>query len=141
MVTYTYTGKLADFGAAPFPNAMPWVWIAPEHDAFGPEGGVHPARDIPVGVRDNGAFQVDLVASADLKPETRYSLRCEWLTADGVSRGWAQLDFTAAIGGGPIADMKDATVTRVWWAESPPPVQRAGIYWVHPVTGDVKEWM
>ncbi|UOQ58090.1 hypothetical protein MUN78_04390 [Leucobacter allii] len=141
MTVYTYSGTLADFGAAPFPTAKPRLWVSPLQDAFGPDGGVHAARQVPIPVSTGGSFDVALVASADLTPPTRYSLRCEWLDAAGIVRGWAQWDFTAAIGGGLIADMTDQIITRVWWGTEPPPVQRTGIYWIHPTTGDVREWV
>ncbi len=141
MERYTYTGTLADFGAAPFPTATPRLWIAPLQDAFAPGGGVLAARQIPVPVAATGAFSVELVASSDLRPPTAYSLRCEWLDSGGIVRGWAQWDFTAAIGGGYIGDMQETGVRRIWYATTPPPVERTGIYWVHPVTGDVREWI
>ncbi|MEQ6899473.1 hypothetical protein [Microbacterium sp. KR10-403] len=144
MTTYSYTGKLTDFGEAPFASAIPRLWVAPEGDAFAP-GGPAAARRIPVTVASDGSFSVALVASADLLPPTRYALRCEWLTADAsgqeVLAGWAEWVFTAAIGGGPISTMPNLPITRVWYATTAPPVNRSGIYWVHPTTGDVREWV
>lgn len=143
MATYTYTGRLTDFGDAPFPGAYPRLRVAPERDSFSASGPAA-ARDVPVPVASNGTFTVNLIASADLIPPTRYELRCDWLTVDQAGQevlaGWASWRFTAAIGGGPISTMPDAPMTRVWYSTSPPPVERAGIYWVHPVTGDVREW-
>lgn len=141
MTTYAYTGRLTDFGESPFPAAKPRLWVSPKRDAFGPGGGVLASRPVPVVVADDGTFTVHLVASVDLTPATGYSLRCEWVDASNVVRGWAQWDFTAALGGGPISDMTDAIITRVWFGTTPPPVQRAGIYWVHSETGDVREWV
>lgn len=143
MATYPYTGKLTDFGEAPFPNAYPRLVVAPQRDAFSPTG-VAAAKKIVVPVGADGSFTVNLIASVDLNPPTRYTLRCEWLaaTADGQDTpvGWADWEFTAAIGGGPINTMPDQHITRVWYSNSPPPVERPGIYWVHPLTGDVREW-
>lgn len=143
MVTYTYTGALTDFGQSPFPDAYPSLLVSPERDAFSPKGPAA-ARDVPVAVASDGTFAVELIASADLIPATRYELRCDWFTVDHdgqeVLAGWASWRFTAAIGGGPISTMPDAVITRVWYSTSPPPVERPGIYWVNPVTGDVKEW-
>lgn len=141
MTTYAYTGRLADFGEAPFPGATPQLWVAPYEDALGPGGFVLASRRIPVPVPSSGYFSVNLVPSADLRPETRYSLRCEWLDASGIVRGYAQWDFTAAIGGGPISDMGDLDITRVWYDTAPPPIDRAGIYWINPATGDIREWV
>ena len=141
MTTYAYTGRLTDFGEAPFPGARPRLWVAPMQDAFGPVGGVLASRQILISVPSSGYFSVDLIATADLQPQTKYSLRCEWLDTNGVVRGWSQWDFYAAIGGGPIADMGEVIITRVWYGETPPPVQRAGIYWVNPITGDIREWV
>lgn len=142
MAVYTYTGKLTDFGEAPFPDAFPRLWGEPERDAFSPSG-LAAARRIPIAVASNGSFSVDLTASIDLVPPTRYSLRCDWFTVDvagtEVLAGWAQWDFTAQIGGGPIATMP-GVLTRVWYATTQPPVNRSGIYWIHPTTGDVQVW-
>lgn len=139
MAVYTYTGKLTDFGESPFPSAMPRLWVEPLRDAFSPSGP-SAAKRIPVTVASDGTFSVDLTASIDLIPPTAYSLRCEWLESDtGTPVGWAQWDFTAQPGGGPVATMP-GVLTRVWYSAFTPPVERTGIYWIHPTTGDVKVW-
>lgn len=139
MAVYSYTGRLTDFGEAPFPAAVPRLWIQPGSDAFSPSGPAA-ARRIPVTVAVNGTFSVDLTASIDLVPPMPYGLRCDWLTEDDEPLGWSEWEFTAQPGGGPIATMP-GVMTRVWYATAQPPVNRSGIYWVHPVTGDVKEWI
>lgn len=137
---YEYTGKLTDFREAPFMTAFPKLWVQPDQDAFSPTGP-SAAKRIPVVLESGGLFAVNLVASIDLVPQTGYSLRCEWLDSDGGTLiGWAQWDFTAQPGGGPIATMPNV-MTRVWYATTQPPVDRAGIYWIHPVTDEVKEWI
>lgn len=143
MAVYSYTGKLTDFGEAPFPGAQPRLWVEPERDAFSPSGPAA-SRRILIPVASTGDFSVDLIPSADLTPPTRYALRVEWISVsmDGSEAlaGWAEWRFTALIGGGPITTMPDGVITRVWYSITPPPVNRPGIYWVHPVTGDVREW-
>lgn len=141
MTTYAYTGTLADAGEAPFPDAVPNLYVVPLQDTFGPAGGVLASRRISIAVATNGTFSVRLVASVDLTPQTKYELRCDWLDAAGNLRGWASWKFTAAIGGGPISQMKDVILTRVWYSTSRPPVDRQGIYWINPETGDVREWV
>ena len=139
MAVYNYTGKLTDFGEAPFPSALPRLWVEPLRDAFSPSGPAA-ARRIPITVPASGDFTVALTASIDLIPPTPYSLRCEWLDADtGNVRGWAQWDFTAQIGGGPIATMPNH-ITRVWYDTAEPPANRVGIIWIHPITDDVRVW-
>lgn len=142
MAVYIYTGKLTDFGEAPFPEANPRLWVEPEADAFSPSGPAA-AKRIPITVATNGNFSVDLTASADLIPPAKYSLRCEWFAADATGQdgliGWSQWNFVAAYGGGEISTMPNG-FTRVWYSVSAPPLERRGIYWVHPTTGDVKEW-
>lgn len=147
MATYTYTGRLTDLGESPFPGASPRLWVAPENegsfDPFTP-AGPGASRRIPIQLGDDGAFSVDLVASVDLSPPTRYLLRCDWFTTSEagseVLAGWSEWRFTALIGGGPISTMPDGVFTRVWYSITPPPVSRPGIIWVHPNTGDVREW-
>ncbi|OIU88670.1 hypothetical protein [Microbacterium sp. AR7-10] len=139
MAVYAYTGKLTDFGEAPFPDAIPKLTVVPLRDAFSPSGPAA-AKPIVVPVASTGAFSVDLIASIDLIPPTAYSLRCEWLNAGNDPVGWAQWDFTAQPGGGPISTMPGSTLTRVWYATTAPPVNRPGIYWIHPTTGDVRVW-
>lgn len=140
MAVYAYTGRLTDFGEAPFPSAMPRLWVEPSRDAFS-SSGPSAAKRIPITVASNGTFSVDLTASIDLTPPTGYSLRCEWLDPDsGSAIGWAQWDFTAQPGGGPIATMP-GLLTRVWYSTAQPPANVSGIYWINPVTDDVKEWV
>ena len=138
-ITYVYTGKLADFTDTPFPEAAPRLWVEGEHESMSSDS-VLAAKRVPVSVGGDGAFSVQLVASVDLEPFTRYELRCEWLDADTVI-GWTSWKFTALIGGGPIAKMRDVTITNVWYSDGQPPVSRSGIYWISPSTGDVKEWV
>lgn len=140
--TYTYTGQLTDFGDTPFPDAIPRLWVEPKRDAFTPDG-LGAARRIPVVLPSSGLFEVELIASIDLVPPTQYSFRADWFTTDvsgtEVLAGWSQWDFTAQPGGGPIATMP-GVLTRVWYSQLEPPVNRAGIYWINPVTDEVKEW-
>lgn len=147
MATYTYTGRLTDLGESPFPEAYPRLWVEPEKtQPFGPFTPSGPGADrrITIPLASNGTFSVDLVASADLIPPTRYILRCDWFMTgsggDEVLTGWSEWRFTALIGGGPLSTMPDAPVTRVWFSTTPPPVNRPGVIWVNPVTGDVREW-
>lgn len=144
MTTYTYTGRLTDLGEAPFPDARPRLRVFPEQDTFTPSG-IGASRGIPVATGYDGAFVFDLIASADLNPPTLYTLRCNWYTTGAggteVLAGWSDWTFTALIGGGPIATMPNAPLTRVWFDTNPPPVNRPGIIWLHPVTGDIREWI
>lgn len=139
MAVYTYTGKLADFGDTPFPNAKPRLWVSAEHSAMS-GGSVLALKRVPITVAANGTFSVSLVASADLTPVSKYVLRAEWLDGETIV-GWTDWIFTALIGGGQISNMPDGAITNVWYSTSQPPVRRAGIIWIHPVTGDVREWV
>lgn len=71
MATYTYTGKLTDFGEAPFPNAHPRLWVEAREPALGLHGPLAPRR-IPVTVASNGTFSVQLIASVDTVPTAQY---------------------------------------------------------------------
>ncbi len=143
MATYPYTGRVTDFGEAPFPSALPRLTVEPEHDAFTP-AGIGSRRRIPIPFGANGLFSVDLYASIDLKPPSRYILRCDWFTTGvgggEVLAGWSEWRFTAAPGGGPVNTMPDAKISRFWVSTSPPPVDRKGIFWINPETGEVRVW-
>lgn len=143
MAVYTYTGKLADFGEEPFPGASPRLWVAPRKSAFA-RSSLAAARRMPIPVASDGTFEVDLIASIDLVPPVIYTLECDWFTVavsgQEILAGRARWTFTAQIGGGPIATMPDSKLTRVWYATTQPPVNRSGIYWIHPTTGDVQVW-
>lgn len=140
MALYPYTGTLADLGGAPFPGATPDLYVVADQDTFGPEGPIPARKQVEIEVASNGSFTVQLTASIDTTPPVKYRLICDWLTATGKPLGSAEWDFTAQPGGGPIATMP-GVMTRVWYSTKQPPVNRSGIYWVHPSTGDVKEWV
>lgn len=143
MAKYDYTGKLTDFAEQPFPDAVPRLMVVPTGDAFSPSGPSS-KRSIPVTVASNGSFTVSLTASTDLNPPTPYTLRCDWFsdTVGGtpVPGGWSEWEFSAQPGGGAIATMPNQ-ITRIWYSSSKPPVDAAGIVWIHPDTGDVREWV
>lgn len=139
MTVYTYTGKLADFGDKPFPTAKPRLWVEGTHAAVS-RHAIHALKRVYIALGESGQFSVDLTASADLTPPTQYLLRCEWLDGETVM-GWTEWRFTALIGGGNIGNMQDGAATNVWYSTQSPPDNRAGIIWINPVTGDVREWV
>lgn len=123
MATYPYTGRLTDFGEAPFPSAFPRLVIVADRDAFGPSGLLSKKR-IPVTVAADGTFRVSLVPSTDTSPPVRYTARCEWLDGETLV-GFSEWSFTALPGGGPIKDMVTAPLS-VWfvgppWPQGTPP--------------------
>lgn len=131
MTVYTYTGKLTDYGGAPFPNARPKLWVEPEQAGF-TNTGVLARKRIPVTVASNGNFSVGLEASAAVRPEAIYILKCEWLHPDGgpsEHSDWAR--FRAAVGGGNIGELAQSPPPP--WSISygfgpPPPEFRGGLY-------------
>lgn len=136
MTTYTYTGRLTDFGEAPFPEAMPRLWVEATEPAFGPTGALA-TRRIPVTVAPNGNFSVALVASVDTSPTNIYKLRLEWLHAEGNLAGWSEWEFTAAIGGGSITESAAAPLS-VWWVGPPwPPYPLPLGFYFDTITNDV----
>lgn len=139
MTVYTYTGRLADFGDKPFPAARPRLWVEAVNAATS-QHAIHALKRVHITLDQSGQFSVELTASADLTPPTPYLLRCEWLDGDTVM-GWTEWKFTALIGGGNIGNMQDGDATNVWYSTQSPPDNRAGIIWINPVTGDVREWV
>lgn len=136
MATYTYTGRLTDFGEAPFPDAKPRLWVEARVPAFGPNGPLAPRR-IPVTVASNGDFTVDLVASVDTNPTVEYVLRVEWLHVDEEISGWSEWPFTAVIGGGQIKDMGPGAPLSVWFVGPPWPANTPPGFYYDKLTDDV----
>lgn len=135
MATYTYTGRLTDYGEAPFPDAKPRLWVEVREAGFGPSGPLAPRR-IPVTVASNGNFSVELVASVDTVPPARYTLRLEWLHADGNLAGWTEWQFNAAPGGGVLKPDKDVPLS-VWFVGPPWPVNTPPGFYFDRFTNDV----
>lgn len=131
MTVYTYTGKLTDYGGAPFPGARPSLFVTPQQAGFTNKGALARKR-IPVTVAPNGDFSVRLESSAAVKPEALYVLTCEWLGENGSpaeSSDWAY--FRAAVGGGNIGELAQSPPAP--WSISygfgpPPPGFRGGLY-------------
>lgn len=134
MATYTYTGKLTDVGEAPFPGAIPRLWVEPATEMFGP-GGPLATKRVPVTVAANGSFSVALVASVDTVPAARYRLRCEWLDGDTVL-GSSSWDFNAVVGGGNITESAGAPAS-VWWVGPPWPAGLPSGFYFDKITNDV----
>lgn len=135
MTAYTYTGRLTDFGEAPFPDAHPRLWVEAREPALGLDGPLAPRR-IPVAVTSNGAFSVQLIASVDTVPPAQYVLRLEWLHADDTLAGWTEWPFTAVIGGGALAPTAGAPLS-VWWVGPPWPANLPPGFYFDTITNDV----
>lgn len=129
MAIYTYTGTLADLGGAPFPEAIPRLWVVAERDTFGPDGPIPAAKKVEITVASSGAFSVQLHDSASLSPPTRYRLRCLWLDGDsGDPVGFAEWVFTAFPGGGPINEGGEPPTYSVWIGPPWPAAGTPGLY-------------
>lgn len=137
MASYPYTGTLTDYGEAPFPGALPQLYVEPDQPGYG-DGTILADRRIPVTVASDGSFSVELAASSAVAPadpsrgaEVRYSLVCEWLDTAGVPRGWSTwARFRAAVGGGSIAELADAPAPpwSITYGYGPPPPSASGLY-------------
>lgn len=145
ITTYTYTVRLADVSnRVPSPAFNVRAWIEPQRETFSPLAA-HTDERIPLVFDGNGVATVELVATLDTDPETRYHLRAEWLRADDsgqqIPSGWSEWEFIAQVGGGDVAGM-GAFLRNVWFSTFPPPefAQRDGIYWINPDTWDLKDW-
>lgn len=135
MAIYTYTGTLADLGGSPFPGAFPKLYVVADRDTFGPNGPIPANKRVEIPVASDGSFAVQLTASADLSPSVRYTLRCEWLDGE-TPLGWAEWDFTAYGGGGPIKDGVSAPAS-VWWVGPPWPSGLPSGWYLNRFTNDV----
>lgn len=128
MALYTYTGTLTDIGAGLLAGYAPRLTVAPERETMGPDGLVS-AKKILVPVNAaTGAFSMTLHASGDLDPAIDYELRLELFEDGDTGHPYVAFDawrFTAAVGGGPIADMVGGPLTAVWigppWPSLPSP--------------------
>lgn len=132
MVAYTYTGTLTDIGVEVLTERMPRLTVRPEKQGiFGPDGPVSDARRVIPLDPITGEFTLDLIASADLTPPTRYVLELVFFddSADGTpSAGYDIWKFTALPGGGPIADMGDGPPTKLYIGPPWPSTPRPGAY-------------
>ena len=129
MALYTYTGKLTDFTGTPFPGAQPRLWVEPDGSGFSGDG-VLATKRIPVAVASNGNFSVQLEASATVRPEAIYLLKCEWLDGDTVL-GWTDwARFRAPAGGGNIGELNQAPQPpwSIAYGFGPPPPGITGLY-------------
>lgn len=129
MPLYAYTGYLTDLGGAPFPDAVPRLWVEADRDTMGPDGPLPARKRVPVSIGAGGSFSILLTASQDTNPPIQYALRCEWLDGDTVL-GFAEWQFTAYPGGGPISSGFNAPVAATWWVGPPwPPLGTRGMYY------------
>lgn len=135
MATYPYTGRLTDFGEAPFPSASPSIWVEASEDAFGPLG-LLASRKIPVSLNSNGEFLVFLTPSVETSPPVTYTVRCDWLDAEGRGVGWASWTFVAAPGGGEMSGMVDTPLS-VWYVGPPWPPETPPGFYLDRFTNDV----
>lgn len=129
MTVYTFTGRLTDYGGAPFPNAVPELWVEPERPGYSATGIMADKR-IPVTVASDGSFSVQLEASSTVSPEAIYLLRCEWHDPGGP-RTWAEwARFRAPVGGGNIGDLNTAPQPSwsIAYGYGPPPAGVTGLY-------------
>lgn len=138
MALYTYTGTLADLGGVPFPGALPRLWVEADRDTFGPDGPIPARKRVIVNVATDGTFSVSLTASTETSPPVRYFLLCEWLDQSSSPVGFAQWEFTAYMGGGPIKDGAQAPLS-VWWVGPPWPQGTPPGLYVNKVTNWVGE--
>ena len=128
MALYEYTGRLSDLGGAPFPDAVPQLWVVAEKDTFGPEGPIPANKRVEISVGSTGMFSVRLHDSVSLRPPVRYVLLCLWLDGEGNPFGFAQWPFTAYSGGGPITDGGEPPTFTVWIGPPWPPEGSRGLY-------------
>lgn len=139
MALYDYTLTVTDFSGAPFPGAVPRARIRPLRDAAGPDGMLS-SRDIPVPLDSSAHGTVQLVASVDTAPVTRYVLVVDWLasTQDGQEiAGWvSEWEFTAVAGGGDIRAMGDVVPSAVFYGPPWPVGTPPGLY-IDLETGDI----
>lgn len=132
-----YTWKLTDIRAAALTPWFPVVRVRPEVEAFGPDGLV---SEVPVVVTPDmyGTYTVSLFASGDLTPAAGGGSGVDYVIEVGRFEesidghrfvGMDLYRFTAAAGGGPVAQMQGGSLLAVWigppWPAAPLP---KGVY-------------
>lgn len=141
-MTYTYTGRLTDLGLNILTENVPRLTVRPERSAMSTDGPVS-TKHVEVNVNPaTGEFALDLIASADMSPPTRYVLELVLFdqAGDGTPiQGWDFWTFAAVVGGGNIAEMGDAPITSWWigppWPDRGPLGSPSGLY-LDTITGD-----
>jgi len=133
MVTYQYTGTLADIGLGALTPHAPVMRVRPEVEAFAAlSARLISAVPVPVTLDPvTGAFSMTLVPSADLTPATGGSAGVDYIievgrfeqAIDGTY--FAGIDawkFTAVVGGGNVGDMNGGSLLSVWIGPPWPPL-------------------
>lgn len=134
MVTYAYTGTLADIGLGALTPYAPRMAVRPEVEAFGSNGLIS-SVPVPVSIDPvTGAFTMNLVPSGDLTPTSGGATGVDYIievgrfeqTIDGTY--FAGIDvwkFTAVAGGGNVGEMNGGSLLAVWvgppWPPAPVP--------------------
>lgn len=134
MVTYTYTGTLADIGLEALTSHGPVMRVRPTVEAFGPDGLI---SAVPVAVAldpATGAFSMTLTPSGDLTPTSGGAPGVDYIIE--VGRYQSALDgsrlvgvdawrFTAVAGGGNVGEMNGGSLLATWigppWPAEPLP--------------------
>lgn len=132
----SYTWKLTDIRADALTPWFPVVRVRPEVEAFGPDGLV---SEVPVVVNPDmyGTYTVSLFASGDLTPAVGGGSGVDYVievgrfdeSIDGHRFSGTDLyRFTAAAGGGAVAQMQGGSTLAVWvgppigeWPQPPLP--------------------
>ncbi len=139
-----YTGTLTDCGLAsltPFKPILKFVLI-PEASFALVGNQLLTTRPVQVTPGTTGAFSVELVPNDEIRGNTKYLVRAEWLDPAGVAPTSLDVfEFFARAGGGDITEMAAAgpgMPAQVFWQSEQPDPWPPGWIWVNSVTGDVK---
>lgn len=147
----TVTFKLTDFGLQPLAAYQPVMLFTADEPAVTIDGGVLSTRPVSAIPAADGSGTVDLAASIDTTPETKYSLRVEWLDETAGLPGMDVLKgLVVPPGTNSITDLTSIPVSR-WWVELPDPNNPSmplgladpgpNTWWLDTSTGDLKEWV
>jgi len=128
------TGTLTDFGLKPLADQQPQLVFTPQ-EASTKNGRLLATAPVLVTPQPSGYFEVDLVATAGLVPETWYELTILWLTPGG-GFDHPRWRITVPAAGGQIGTLLSAPAGSgaVFIGSSPPPMPSQYTWWIDPTT-------
>lgn len=132
----TVTGNLEDFSLSNLTPFSPSLVFIPSRPAITTTNHLLVSKEIAATVTPTGSFTVDLTPTADIRPDTFYGLRMEWLDSVGgfVQKDFPDFQLRVPPEGGVLNDLLGdlSNFLDVWVDETDNPTFA---FWYQPSTG------